>query len=392
MALQPAAGARDLNPQQVEKNHSLSKKLAEVYKKWGYDEVSPPRVERLATLMAGGAIESKEIVHLVADEPLGLRPEMTASIARAACTRLSERPRPLRLWATGTVFESKQADEGGIRIEEKLKSGVELFGVKEVSAEMELLSLLLKSLEALEINQENKPQILIGHTEIMDLILKPLSNKERIQVKRLLIEYDHLSLERLNIKQDILDTILNFIQLRGLPNQIIQTLKQEFGKSTVLNNLERVFNHIEPLAQANGISLQLDPSFQPHFNLYNGLVFQLVCEGKSSPIVLASGGRYDQLVERCGGDISNSYGVGFSFSIDDIRELLPERNVSNQYPQKLLIAFDQNNSLEKALLRQTSCHLKGEKAIVELEPCKNENEATQLIALRGCTDLIWIGN
>ena len=43
----------------------------------------------------------------VADEPLGLRPEMTASIARAACTRLAEKPRPLRLWAAGTVFESK---------------------------------------------------------------------------------------------------------------------------------------------------------------------------------------------------------------------------------------------------------------------------------------------
>ncbi len=90
MALQPAAGARDLNPQQVELNHKLSQRLAQVYRLWGYDEVSPPRVERLETLKAGGAIASQDIVRLVADEPLGLRPEMTASIARAACTRLRE--------------------------------------------------------------------------------------------------------------------------------------------------------------------------------------------------------------------------------------------------------------------------------------------------------------
>ena len=89
MALQPAAGAKDLNPRQVETNRQLTERLASVYRLWGYDEVSPPRVERLATLMAGGAIDSSDIVRLVADDPLGLRPEMTASIARAACSPAS---------------------------------------------------------------------------------------------------------------------------------------------------------------------------------------------------------------------------------------------------------------------------------------------------------------
>ena len=69
MALQPAAGAKDLNPRQVETNRQLTERLASVYRLWGYDEVSPPRVERLATLMAGGAIDSSDIVRLVADDP-----------------------------------------------------------------------------------------------------------------------------------------------------------------------------------------------------------------------------------------------------------------------------------------------------------------------------------
>ena len=92
MALQPASGARDLNPQQVEHNKALRERLAEVYRCWGYEEVSPPQVERMETLKAGGGINSADIVRLVADEPLGLRPELTASIARAATTRLAERP------------------------------------------------------------------------------------------------------------------------------------------------------------------------------------------------------------------------------------------------------------------------------------------------------------
>ena len=116
MALQPAAGARDLNPREVDGNRWLCDQLAEVYRLWGYAEVSPPLVERLETLEAGGGINDRELVRLAADEPLGLRPEMTASIARAACTRLASRPRPLRLWSSGTVFRSAPSDSGQPRL------------------------------------------------------------------------------------------------------------------------------------------------------------------------------------------------------------------------------------------------------------------------------------
>jgi len=45
--------------------------------------------ERLDTLMAGGAIQQSTVIQLQnAEEELGLRPELTASIARTAVTRL----------------------------------------------------------------------------------------------------------------------------------------------------------------------------------------------------------------------------------------------------------------------------------------------------------------
>ena len=59
MALQPASGARDLNPQQVEHNKALRERLAEVYRCWGYEEVSPPQVERMETLKAGGGLTAQ---------------------------------------------------------------------------------------------------------------------------------------------------------------------------------------------------------------------------------------------------------------------------------------------------------------------------------------------
>jgi len=174
MALQPAAGARDLNPREVDGNRWLCDQLAGVYRQWGYAEVAPPVVERLETLAAGGGIQDRELVRLAADEPLGLRPEMTASIARAACTRLAERPRPLRLWTSGTVFRTATSDSGQHRLDERLQSGVELLADPADpvnAAETELLRLLLACLRRLEIGSGQQPTLLVGHHGVLTALL-----------------------------------------------------------------------------------------------------------------------------------------------------------------------------------------------------------------------------
>ena len=67
----------------------------------------------------------------------------------------------------GTVFQGRSTDEGGQFIEENLHSGVELFGVKGIEAEMELLSLLIAAVKTLDLTDVQRPQ-LFGHTALMD--------------------------------------------------------------------------------------------------------------------------------------------------------------------------------------------------------------------------------
>ena len=61
MSIQPAFGTKDLNPQEVQKNQQLISTLSNLYTLWGYEEVSPPKVERLETLTAAGGIANKEL-------------------------------------------------------------------------------------------------------------------------------------------------------------------------------------------------------------------------------------------------------------------------------------------------------------------------------------------
>ncbi len=390
MALQPAAGAKDLNPQQVETNQFISSLLAETYRLWGYEEVAPPRVERLDTLMACGAISSNDIVKLVASEPLGLRPEMTASIARAACTRLSEKPRPLRLWATGTVFQSRESVEGGLCIEETLQSGVEIFGIKNISAEMELMSLLLKCMQKLSLSKYQNPTLLIGHTLLMDLILSPYENSLRDEIRQSLINYNSLELKQLNLEKDQKERLVLIHQLRGEPKAILEKLEGIFGNQEVIYNLRRLFSIIAPIAEKQGLTIQLDPTFQPQLELYTGIVFQLLCRNDASPVVVARGGRYDHLVRQCGAKEEEAAGLGFSFSIEKLRELFNSANPKLDKPIRTLVVFGEKSSLEKALRRQNELHDLGHQATVELTQCNGRKDATELLALRNCNKLEWL--
>lgn len=392
MALQPATGARDLNPKQVQQNQYLREQLATVYRHWGYDEVSPPQVERLDTLMAGGAIASHDVVRLVADDPLGLRPEMTASIARAACTRLKDRPRPLRLCACGTIFESRTAEEGGLCIEEKLHSGVELFGVKDLAAELELLTLLVEAMNALPLLGEHQPQLLVGHTSLMELVLAPFEQPIREEVRSCLIQYDRLGLEAMGLEALDLQRLVNLLDCRGTPETILELLKESFGAQQVLTDLKRLFVHLSPLAEHQSLALQLDPTFHPHHQLYDGLVFQLVCQGVSAPVVIARGGRYDGLVERCGESELNAGGVGLSFCLDDIRDL-PGSNTDNAKAESnILICWSDDLSLEKALLKQTRWHAEGKVAQCDLKSCRDRQEAEKRLQLSGCNTMDWLSD
>jgi len=390
MTLQPASGARDLNPQQVRKNHLIASKLSSLYQLWGYERISPPHIERLDTLMAAGGISNNEILKIVSDEPLGLRPEITASIVRAASTRFNEYERPLRFWSTGTSFKCNQSIDGGIDIEESFQSGVELIGTKAINAEIELLSLLIESLKTIDIDQKYKMTLLIGNTYLLELILRSFDSTRIDQIKNILCDLDYIALSKLDIKDEQRIFIKKILNMRGKPESILSDLKNIYGSNSYIENLKELFNIIEPLAKENGIEVQLDPTLGTKYKLYSGLTFSLVSSSPSAPVIIAKGGRYDDLVKKFSLSDHNCFGIGFSISIDKIMELVSssEEIISNN--EKVLIAYKQSASLYKALKQQKEWHNKGIISIISHEPLKTNDATNQLLKSNRCTKIEWI--
>lgn len=389
MALQPAAGARDLQPGAVESNRRISELLAGVYRLWGYQEVTPPTIERISSLEAGGAINSGEILRLAADEPLGLRPELTAPIARAACSRLRGRAWPLRLWACGTTFRTSTGDGGGQRIHEELQSGVELLGVSSAAADTELLQLLLAAVATLGLQERHRPTLLVGHHGLLDALLNQAAAAERGAIRRALTSFDPLALEQINLPAPQRESFRTLLALRGEPERVLYQLEQWLGPIPLLQSLADTLTAVAPAAAARGVRLQLDPSFQPHFDLYDGLVFRLVCQGHDAPVAIASGGRYDALVGRFGAEVDQAAGTGFGFAIEAIRELLEDAEPAA--PQGAwLVATAPGLDPALALSHQATLHQRGEAAELCLSHCASEAEAEGIAAERGCRGTIWI--
>jgi ATP phosphoribosyltransferase regulatory subunit len=390
MALQPAAGVRDLNPREVDSNRRLSDTLAEVYRLWGYQEVAPPSIERLDTLQAGGAIEERELVRLVADEPLGLRPELTASIARAASTRMADRPRPLRLWACGSTFRSAIGEAGGQRVSEQLQSGVELLGIPSPAADTELMHLLLAACATLGLRSEHQPTLLVGHHGVLSALLRQLAAPHQAPVRAALSEFDPLALAALPLSATERQRLMALLALRGEPTQVLYQLEQWLGPLPLLDSLARTLESVAARATALGVRLQLDPTFQPHFDLYDGLVLKLVCQAADAPVAIASGGRYDALVGRFCADPELSAGTGFAFAIEEIRELLGADHHAAPPTAPWLVAASAEAGLGAALARLAELHAAGQAAELCPESCATAAEAERIAASRGCRGAQWL--
>ena len=194
----------------------------------------------------------------------------------------------------------------------------------------------------------------------------------------------------MDLPEDDRRSLLSLLDSRGAPQEQLISLRDRFGEQPVFAELERLAELLTPVAGQQGLSIQLDTTFQPVFDLYTGLVFQLVCQGKTAPVVIARGGRYDDLVRRCGGRGAEAAGLGFSFAIDPIRELLSDAKEARNGDSTVLVAYSDQSRLETALKQQRRWHQDGQRALVELNPLKNRELAERMAEQMGAQRLDWI--
>ncbi|WP_414512645.1 ATP phosphoribosyltransferase regulatory subunit [Synechococcus sp. F70.1] len=313
-SLRPPTGARDFLPREVQRRERLEAQLTQVFRRYGYQRIITPTLERLETLLAGGSIRGEAVLQLQDGEGtmLGLRPEFTASIVRAAATRLAGGPLPLRLYYHGNVFRNSRREEGSYTSQEFFQSGVELIGAGGWLADAEILLLLADCVRAVGLSNWT---LLLGDVGLTESLLNPVAPKAQAAVRRAIAQLDYVYLESAPLPEAARQIGLQILGLRGQPDQVLPQLAQLPVPSERLRDLRQLCQILE----AHQVRVVLDLSLLQTLAYYTGIVFQAVVGGE----VIALGGRYDRLYALYSPQQLEQPGIGFTLLPDTLLRLLP---------------------------------------------------------------------
>ena len=103
--------------------------------------------------------------------------------------------------------------------------------------------------------------------------------------------------------------------------------------------------------------------------------------------IIAKGGRYDELVSYFNPNEKISNGIGFTISIDNLRDLIVENPESKK---RVLLLFKDSYLLDKGMIEQKALQKKGVIAILHLNPCNENTKANILMKEHNCSEIQWI--
>ncbi len=349
--------------------------------------------------MAGGAIDRSTLIQLqdAEDGELGLRPELTASIARAAAMRMSgTRWQPQRLYYNANVFR-KGPDTGSGGQQEFYQAGVELLGAGGSVADAEVLLLLSECLQSLEIDDWH---LVLGEAGLTATLLEPFPPNVRQKVRSAIANLDRIALETLPLSDELRSRALLLFDLRGRPEdvlEIVAKLDLDAPQQAALNELKSAIELLHK-CQAKIPNLKshihLDLSLIQTFDYYTGIVFEVVSSSKSGQRVLGQGGRYDQLLALFDPQGQNSPGIGFCLNIEDLHQVLltegqlPTETAASEWlvvpqtPEAAAAAFDYARKL-----RESSPLMRVE---IDLESRETEEAARDYARDRRIAQIAWV--
>src|SRR5438270_6262407 len=144
LSTQPYKGARDFYPEDKRIQKYLFKKLRETVERFGYEEYDAPILEPLELYLAKTSEEIVSEQTYVFEDRGGrkvvIRPEMTPTVSRMVAAQRQELAYPLRWYSIPNLWRYERPQRG--RLREHWQLNVDIFGVADAIAELEMITLV----------------------------------------------------------------------------------------------------------------------------------------------------------------------------------------------------------------------------------------------------------
>lgn len=313
-------GTKDILPQDIDMWHFIEQKADEVFSKYGFKEIRTPIIE-VTELFSRGVGDTTDIVNKEmytfekSNRSITLRPENTAGVVRSYIENgMSRLSAPVKLWYHGPMFRYERPQAG--RQRQFHQVGVEMFGIKQPTADAEVILTAVNYLKALglndlevEINSLGCPKCREDFKNKLKEVLKPYFNNlcEDCQNR-----YEKNPLRLLDCKVESCKKIFEKPEVQNVINSnfICQDCAEHYSELKLYLNKMGV-NFVENKLLVRGL------------DYYNRTVFEIKSNNLGSQNAVCGGGRYDSLVEQLGGETTPA--VGFAMGMERLISLLPSR-------------------------------------------------------------------
>lgn len=312
----------DVLPAEARKVESLRRAVLDLYQSYGYELVAPPILEFLDSLLTGTGsdlnLQTFKLVDQLSGRTLGLRADMTPQVARIDA-HLLNRAGVTRLCYAGSVAHARTPVGSSAR--EELQLGAEIYGCATWEADLEAITLLLKTLSLAGLE---KVYLDLSHAGILAGILDGQNlNKETIEALYGLLQ----SKDRPRLKQwaaclpaNAAQALMALTELNGPCAEVLANAQKVLPKHAAidkaLKDLERLVSATAQLS--SHLELSIDLADLRGYQYHSGVMFAAYVDQLPQPI--ARGGRYDHVGQAFG---RPRPATGFSLDLLTLANLSP---------------------------------------------------------------------
>ena len=300
-------GFMELLPNEQILFDQMKQTIEESYKTFGFLPIDTPIIELAEVLLAktGGETEKQIYRFNKGENDLALRFDLTVPLAKYVSEYYGQLSFPFKRYQIGKVYRGEKAQAG--RYREFYQCDVDIIGDGELNIihDAEIPSIIYTTFKELGFEKFtihiNNRKILngifdeIGSTEKATEILRIIDKIEKIGAEKVKEE-----LKELGLQDKEIETIMNFIEIKGSNSDKINTLKSLEINSEIfkkgLEELEQVINYIKVLGVPEN-NFEIDLTIARGLDYYTGTVYETFLDDYKKLGSVCSGGRYENLAE-----------------------------------------------------------------------------------------------
>jgi histidyl-tRNA synthetase len=347
-------GTRDFSAETVHKRNYIFNTIRDVFSVYGFQPLETPAMENLDTLMGKYGEEGDKLIfkilnngferpekHAAAKEEFekilagkntkgiterALRYDLTIPFARYVAMNHGQLTFPFKRYQIQPVWRADRPQRG--RYREFYQCDADVVGSYSLLNEVELANIYSTVFTQLKVDVTIK----INSRKILAALAERCGGADKmIDITIAIDKLDKIGIDKVkdelrerSLTEEQITVIENYLLIQGSNEEKLDAVKKllgdiETGKKGI-EEIEFVLNYSKNSQQ----NIEADFTLARGLNYYTGIIFEV----KANNVQMGSiggGGRYDDLTGTFG--VPNLPGVGISFGVDRIYDVMEELNV-----------------------------------------------------------------